>query len=218
MEDLLNFLTELKIHNSRDWFQLNKSWYQKIKTEHEEIVAKVISKIAVFDQDVQLLTPRESVFRIYRDVRFSKNRDPYKTAFGAVFCKGGRKSKFAGYYLHIEPRNTFVGGGIWMPPSDVLKSIRYEIYNFPEEFVKIINQKEFSDKFGQVSGDKLTRPPKDFPKDFKYIELLKHKSFTIGQSFLDDQVKDEIFIEKITLAFQQMKPFIKFLNRGIENI
>lgn len=218
MEEILKFLSELKNNNNRDWFQSNKEWFLSVKVDHEKIVGGLINKIAAFDEDIQFLSAKDCIFRIYRDVRFSLNKDPYKTAFGAVFCKGGKQSKYAGYYLHIEPGNTFVGGGIWMPPSDILKLLRYEIYNFPEEFIEIIKQSEFSKRFGEISGEKLTRPPKEFPADFEFIDLLKYKSYTVGQQFTDSKVYQGNFLNEVTHTFEVMRPFIKFLNRSIENI
>jgi len=216
MNEILKFLSDLKENNNREWFHENKERYQSVKQNHEDFVNKINSGVSSLDNNVPLLKPSECVFRIYRDVRFSKNKDPYKTAFGAVFCKGGRKSKYAGYYLHLEPGNSFVGGGIWRPESDALKSIRYEIYNFPEEFIKILGNTEFKSRFGEISGEKLKRPPKDFPADFKHIELIKFKSFTVGQSFKDEQIMSKGFLTEVIKTFQTMKPFIGFLNRGIE--
>ena len=216
MKELLKFLSDLKENNNREWFHENKERYQNVKQNHEDFINKINSGVSSFDNNVPLLKPSECVFRIYRDVRFSTNKDPYKTAFGAVFSKGGRKSKFAGYYLHLEPGNSFVGGGIWRPESDALKSIRYEIYNFPEEFIRILGNNEFKSRFGEISGEKLKRPPNDFPADFKHIELIKFKSFTVGQSFTNEQILSKGFLTEVIKTFQTMKPFIGFLNRGIE--
>lgn len=216
MEQILAFLSELKKNNNRDWFQANKDWYLGVKQQHEELVSNIISGISTFDKDMQLLTPRECVFRIYRDVRFSKNKAPYKTAMGAVFSKGGRKSKYASYYLHLEPDNSFVGGGLWRPESDVLKNIRYEIYNFPDDFLKIIHDKKFRDTFDELNGEKLKRPPKDFPADFGHIELLKFKSFIAGRPIPEKELTSENFVTKLAPHFKTLKPFIDFLNRGIE--
>jgi len=216
MNELLKFLSDLKENNNRDWFQENKERYQIVKQNHEGFVSKIISGVSSFDSNVPLLKPSECVFRIYRDVRFSKNKEPYKTAFGAVFSQGGRKSKYAGYYLHIEPGNSFAGGGIWRPESEVLKSIRYEIYNFPEEFINVIENKEFASRFVEINGEKLKNPPKDFPPDFEHIEFLKFKSFTVGQAFTDEQIISSGFLLELMKTFQTMKPFIGFLNKGIE--
>jgi len=217
METVLAFLKELEKNNYRDWFQANKKWYNEAKLAFETIVNDVITGISHFDKDIGLLSPKDCVFRIYRDVRFSKNKDPYKTNMGAAFCKGGRKSRYAGYYLHIEPGNSFVGGGKWQPEPDVLKSIRYEIYQSPKEFKKIIGKKSFADQFGQINGEKLKRHPKDFPPDFEDIELLKYKSYTAGQSFSPDQLKSEQLLPFVIDSFQNMNPFIKFLNRCVDH-
>lgn len=217
MKNIISFLSDLKINNNRDWFNENKDRYQAAKNEHEELVSRILSGFSSIDLNVPSMKPSECVFRIYRDVRFSPNKEPYKTAMGAVFSKGGRKGKYAGYYLHIEPGNSFAGGGIWRPENDVLKSIRYEVYNFPEEFIKIIHQKDFAARFGEINGEKLKNPPKDFPADFKYIELLKHKSFTVGHAFADDQLLGGDFYDELMKTFTSMVPFIAFLNRGIED-
>ncbi len=215
MKEILNFLSELKQNNNRDWFQQNKEWYLKIKSDHEKLVSEIITGLSVIDSQLQLLKPAECVFRIYRDVRFSKNKDPYKTALGAVFSKGGRKGKYAGYYLHIEPGNSFAGGGIWRPDSDVLKSIRYEIYNSPEELIDITGQEDFKRRFGEISGEKLKNPPKDFPPDFRHIELLKYKSFTVGQPFSDAMIVKDGFYEELMKTFHTMTPFIRYFNLAI---
>jgi len=216
MENILRFLAELKQNNNREWFQANKDRYRQAKQEHEELVSHIIAGLSAFDSDMQLLTPPECVFRIYRDVRFSKNKDPYKTAMGAVFSKGGRKSRYASYYLHLEPGNSFAGGGKWRPDGEVLKNIRYEIYNYPDEFLKILHNKKFRDTFGEMSGEKLKRPPRDFPSDFEHIELLKFKSFIVGKPFSDDELVKEIFVPQLLDDFKTLKPFIDMLNRGIE--
>lgn len=216
MENILRFLAELKQNNNREWFQANKDWYLEVKREHEELVSNIIAGLSAFESDMQLLTPPECVFRIYRDVRFSKNKDPYKTAMGAVFSKGGRKSKYASYYLHLEPGNSFAGGGKWRPDGNALKNIRYEIYNYPDEFLKIINNKKFKETFGGLSGEKLKRPPKDFPSDFEHIELLKYKSLIVGKPFSDDELLQEHFLLKLLDHFKTLKPFIDCINRGIE--
>jgi uncharacterized protein (TIGR02453 family) len=211
------FLEDLKNNNNRDWFQANKARYEEAKSEFETIVTEVIKGISNFDSDIGLLKPKDCVFRIYRDVRFSKNKDPYKINMGAAFSKGGRKSRHAGYYLHIEPGNSFIGGGKWQPEPDVLKSIRYEIFHSPNEFKKIIEDKNFVKKFGEMSGDKLKRPPKGFPQEFEEIELIKFKSYIAGASIPENQITQPKFTPFVVDAFQQMKPFIGFLNKCVDH-
>jgi uncharacterized protein (TIGR02453 family) len=217
METIISFLQDLKDNNNRDWFHENKSRYEEAKSEFETIVAGVIKGISNFDSDIGLLKPKDCVFRIYRDVRFSKNKDPYKINMGAAFSKGGRKSKHAGYYLHIEPDNSFIGGGKWQPEPDILKSIRYEIFNSPEDFKKIIFNKDFVNLFGELSGDKLKRPPKGFPPDFEEIELVKFKSYIAGTSIPANKITRLKFTPFVVDAFRQMKPFIGFLNKCVDH-
>jgi len=218
METTLTFLSDLKNNNNREWFKTHKARYEEAKSEFEIIVAEVIKGISSFDNEIGLLKPKDCVFRIYRDVRFSKNKDPYKTNMGAAFSKGGRKSKHASYYLHFEPENSFIGGGIWRPEPDILKAIRYEIFHSSEGFKEIIEDKKFQKLFGEMSGDKLKRPPKDFPPEFKEIELIKYKSYIAGAPIPSSQLIGAKFVPFVVNGFKQMKPFIKFLNNCVDHV
>jgi uncharacterized protein (TIGR02453 family) len=218
MKQVIEFLLELKQNNNRDWFDDNKDRYQEVKSEHEAFTGKMIQRIAAFDPEIAFLTPRDCTFRIYRDVRFSKNKEPYKTNMGAAMSKGGKKSRFASYYLHIEPGDSFIGGGKWMPPADVLKLIRLEIYHFPDEFKKIISHPDFVAHLGGITGDKLKNPPKDFPSGFEDIELLKFKSYIVGKNLTDEEVVSDDLMEKAVSTFRIMMPFIHFLNRAVEDV
>jgi uncharacterized protein (TIGR02453 family) len=217
MKDLLTFLQALKENNTREWFQENKVRYDIINQQHQAFVGQLIQNISIFDTNIALLKPKDCVFRIYRDVRFSANKAPYKTAIGAVFSKGGRKSGNAGYYLHLEPDNSFIGGGIWRPDSAALKSIRYEIFNSPDELKTIVNEPSFKNIFDGLEGEKLQRPPKDFPADFEHIDMLKHKSYIVSHPLSNDQVSHPDLLADCSKIFHVMKPFISFLNRAIEN-
>jgi uncharacterized protein (TIGR02453 family) len=218
METIIAFLEELKNNNTREWFLANRDWYEETKTKFELLVNEVIRGISVFDPETHFLTAKDCVFRIYRDVRFSKNKDPYKAHFGASINKGGRNSRFAGYYFHIEPGNSFVGGGKWQPSPEILKAIRYEIYQSPEEFKSIINLKPFVQRFGSLSDEKLQRPPKDFPADFEDIELLKYKSYIVGANMSDEELKKESYLPFVVETCKIMNPFIDFLNRSISHL
>jgi uncharacterized protein (TIGR02453 family) len=215
MERILAFLNELKINNNREWFNANKSWYKESKIDFEKWVFKLIDIVSGFDKDLRMLTPKDCVFRIYRDVRFSKNKEPYKTHFGVSLNKGGRNSKFAGYYFQVEPGNSFVGGGKWQPPPDILKAIRYEIYNNVDEFKSIIRDKSFKLQFGDMIPEKIQRPPKDFPSDFVDVELLKYKSYIVGSNIQDSILTNDNLLSHVSETFKIMHPFINFLNRGI---
>jgi uncharacterized protein (TIGR02453 family) len=218
MKELLSFLKDLKENNTREWFQKNKERYEKINAKHHDLVANLIGGISKFDNDIGLLNPKDCVFRLYRDTRFSTNKDPYKTAIGAVFSNGGRKGVNAGYYLHLEPGNSFIGGGLWRPEPAVLKAIRYEVYNSPNEFVEILEKTSFKKWFRQLEGEKLQRPPKDFPADFQHLEIIKHKSFVVSYPLADIQVVSENLITIGLEAFAEMKDFIAFLNRAVANV
>ena len=124
MLKVIQFLNELSENNNREWFQKNKKWYDESREKVLFLTEVVINEIRKFDPDVPLLEPKDCLFRIFRDVRFSHDKSPYKTNFGSFIAKGGRKSSYAGYYFHIEPSGSFVGGGIYMPAAEPLKAIR----------------------------------------------------------------------------------------------
>ncbi|MFC2118500.1 DUF2461 domain-containing protein [Bacteroidota bacterium] len=216
MESVYKFLTDLRENNTRDWFHANKADYQSAKLKFEEITNILIPEIQKMDSQLVGISAKNSIFRIFRDVRFSKDKSPYKTNMGSFFVKGGRNSGNAGYYLHVEPGSSFLGGGIYMPASDVLKKIRSEIYNFTDEYKKIISNKNFIKNFKDVQGEKLKLSPKGFPKDFTDIELLKFKSYTLMYHIPDDFLQDERYIQNIIKVFKEMKEFNHFLNRAVE--
>jgi len=214
-DQVFSFLRDLKAHNNREWFQANKNRYEAAKTEVEHLVNQLIPEIARFDPSVQYITAKETLFRIFRDVRFSHNKEPYKTNFGAWITKSGRKGSGPGYYLHLEPGGSFLAGGIYMPPPDLLKSIRELIYGNLEEFEKIFNDKTFRKYFkGLTEEDRIKRPPKDFPADFKGIEWLKYKHYTVLCSFSDEQIIDSRFLTVAVQVYKTMYPLNSFLSKA----
>lgn len=215
MNKALKFLSDLKQNNNRDWFQANKETYQQIKVLHEKIVGEIIILMSSIDKEIGLLKHGDCIFRIYKDVRFSKNKEPYKTALGAFFAKGGRKSQFAGYYLHIEPEHSFIGGGLWQPQPEVLKAVRKEIYYNSDEFKDIIENNKFKRIFGNLMEEKLKKPPKNFPADFNDIDLLMYKSYVVGHNVSNDFWNLEKVSENVFEIFRMMKSYTDFLNRAI---
>ncbi len=216
IRNCLNFLQQLAENNNREWFATNKKLYESAKSDFEKITAGLIKEIGAFDPDIRNLTPRDCIFRIFRDVRFSKDKAPYKTNFGASFNKSGKKVHSAGYYLHLDPTGSFMGGGIYMPEPDLLKMIRQEIfYNF-SEFKAIISEKEFVKYYKTVEGSSaLTLPPKGYPKDFEGIEYLKFKDY-IGMHSFDPMKFDEAKLFEHSIAvFKALKPLNDFLNRAV---
>lgn len=216
-EKSFSFLRLLKQNNNRDWYHGNKHLYAEAKQEFEHIVELLIHETSKIDTSILGLTPKEGIFRIFRDVRFSKDKTPYKTNFGAFLVPGGRKSFHAGYYLHLEPEGSFIASGIYMPPSNILRAIRNDIFEHFEEYETILNSNEIAKEFGEVSGDKLKLPPKGFPKEFRGIEQLKFKSFGLSSMRTDEQMQKADSIEDVLNLFEISKPFISFLNEAIKN-
>lgn len=216
-QSTFKFLKALKENNNREWFQEHKNEYEAAKKNFEEFVDKLIDGISTFDSGVRGLQAKKCVFRIYRDVRFSHDKSPYKTNFGASINPAGKKAMTAaGYYFHLEPGASFIGGGIYMPAGPQLNAIRLAIYNNTKEFKKIIQKKSFVDSFGELWGEKLKTAPKDFPKDFADVELLKYKSYIVGQDNKKDKdmLSSDLLKNSIKLC-KEMYPFLNFINKSI---
>ena len=213
----LQFLKALAKNNNREWFLANKNKYDLAKENYLNFVEEVLSGIVKFDNSLAELNPKQCVFRINRDVRFSKNKDPYKTNFGASFSKGAKKINAAGYYFHLEPGACFIGGGLWMPEANDLQKVRQEIDYCFKEFNGIIQHKQFKNAFSGLSAEvKLARPPKGYDLDNPAIEYLKLKSFTAIASLSDSDVLDKNIVKKSLAIFKTISPFIHFLNRSID--
>ncbi len=218
MKTIVPFLKNLSENNKREWFNINKPQYTEEKNEFESFLNQLIVGVQSFDESIGILKSKDCVFRIYRDVRFGHDKQPYKTNFGGIIARNGKKSSYAGYYLHIDPQGCFLGGGIYQPSPEVLLAIRNEIYFNSEEVLSILNKAEFVKIFGGISDEsKLKNPPKGFDPEFKYIDLLKFRNYTVINSFNADLVNSEKFIEMVLEAFKAMKPFNLFLNRAIDN-
>ena len=212
-----HFLKELKKNNNRNWFQANKSKFQEIKSEFEATVQELIVRIAVFDPSIANLESKECIFRIYRDTRFSKDKSPYKTNLGAhLLAPVARPHDRAGYYIHIEPKNTFLAGGAYLPPAPWLRAIRQAIDENGNDLIKILNDKNFKKYFGEMEGDKLKTIPRDYPVDHPFIELLKYKSFLAMQRVHDEDAMSEQFIKHAVQVFKALKPFNDFLNKALD--
>lgn len=217
-KEVFQFLEALKENNNREWFTANKGLYEVAHRQVEAVVQDVITGISGFDKEIEPVAASKCIFRIYRDVRFAKDKTPYKTNFGASIAKGGRKMGTAGYYLHLEPGRSFVGGGIWMPEAATLKNIRSEIYFNSTEFESILMEKQFKKTYGSLDDfDKLKKAPKDFPADFVDVELLKYRSYMVTQDVSAEMALSPGYLEHVLRAFRVLKPLVDFLNRGIAN-
>jgi uncharacterized protein (TIGR02453 family) len=214
----LEFLTRLGKNNNREWFEKNRAKYETAKADVESSVEKIIVAVKKFDKRIgDEITAKKCLFRIYRDVRFSGDKRPYKTNMGAYISPGGKKTIAPGYYIHIEPGKAFLAGGMWMPPAPELAKIRQEIdYNL-DEFRKILRAKAFKECFGDLDQeDKLATAPKGYPKDHAGIDLLKLKSFVAVAELSDKQVLSKDFSKAAEKIFKAMKPLNDFLQRAID--
>jgi uncharacterized protein (TIGR02453 family) len=216
---LFQFLRELKKNNNKEWFDTNRSRYSGLRKEFENFINLVIAEITVFDKSVSHTTAKESIFRINRDIRFSNDKLPYKTNFGAFIARGGRKGINAGYYIHVEPGEGFLAGGIYMPSGPLLKALRTEIYENIEDFKKIVKTPVFIKHFGnELWGEKLKTAPKGFPKDFPDLEYLKYKHYTLAKNEPDSMYTNPSFMNEIKEVFRAMADFNAFLNRAAEDV
>ena len=215
MAEVFRFLKELKENNNREWFNAHKEWYLAVKARHEDFINQVIPALAVTEPDMDGLTAKYCIFRIYRDVRFSPNKEPYKTHIGAYMVKGGKQSPRAGYYVHIEPGNCMVGGGIWCPEPSLLKALRKDVYDNIDEFTGILRDAKFQ-KYYVLEGEKLKKVPAPFPADFPEGDLLKYKSYTVSNYVPDSFFEREDVVERCVERLLLMQPFNRFLNYTVE--
>ena len=216
MKDTLKFLNELAEHNNKEWFDANRPRYVEIKKKLETLITEVIAGLAATDKDVEVIVPAKSIFRINRDVRFSTNKNPYKRNMGAVLKPEGKNSCMAAYYLHIEPGNSFFGGGIYMPEPDKLKKIRQEIdYNL-KDFEAILEKPSFKKFFDGIwQEEKLSRPPKGYDAENPAVEFLKNKHFIVEHHLTDAQVCSKDLMKTVIDGFKEIYPLKKFLNTAL---
>lgn len=207
-----DFLKKLTKNNNREWFTENKSLYTDSQENVIAFLDELIKEMAEFDEELEKIDGKKALFRIYRDTRFSKDKIPYKTNFGASLGMG-KGSQKGGYYLHMEPGKSFLAGGIYMPESSVLKEVRKEISLYGEDFLKIINQKDFKKHFPELDqDDKLKKIPQGFEKEDPMGEYLKLKNFIVLYHLKDEEILDKNAIKNMTKVFKIMKPFNDFLN------
>ncbi|MCF7823931.1 MAG: DUF2461 domain-containing protein [Candidatus Marinimicrobia bacterium] len=214
----LDFLAQLNKNNNREWFQANKALYQEAKAEFETYINILIPRLKEIDPDLDIFHARECVFRLFRDVRFAKDKSPFKTNFGAFMARGGRKSPYAGYYIHLQPGNSFIGGGSYMPQGAYLKAIRTEIYEHSETYKKIISKPAFKQVFPEIYGEKLKSAPRDFPKDWPDIDLIRNKHFTVTQAVDDAFWHSGDIHEKVLKVFKVQYPLNQFLNEALSRV
>lgn len=213
----LDFLTQLKKNNNREWFTANKDKYLAAHANVTAFVGELLVQIGKFDKTAIGLDPKKCVFRIYRDVRFSKDKSPYKTNFGASMAGGGKGlTGRAGFYMHLESGNGFLAGGVYMPEPDRLKLIREDISMEGKKFLKVINDKAFKKNFGGLSDEeKLSTAPKGFDKEDPMVEYLKYKSYIAYHEMDSKTILSPKFSAYCVDIFKSMVPFNNFLNASL---
>lgn len=213
---ILHFLSELEQNNNKTWMDAHRDWYLQAKGEFQTLVQYLLGEMTVVDEGLLGLTPKDCIFRINRDIRFSKDKSPYKNNFGVYMAEGGKKSPNAGYYLHLQAGNeSFVGGGMYHPDAETLAKVRQEIDYNAGELKQITDRAEFRQYFEAIQGDKLKRAPKGYDPDHPNIELLKLKDFVVMHKLKDEEVTAVDFKEHVLRLFRTMEPFIRYLNVAI---
>jgi uncharacterized protein (TIGR02453 family) len=212
----LRFLRGLKRNNNREWFQKHKSIYE---TYVKEPMGALIESLAVDFQRFapeMIASPKASAYRIYRDTRFSKDKSPYKTHVAAVFPRSGlAKHEGAGFYLHIDPTEVLIGGGIYMPMPEDLAAVRGHIADSPDEFFAVIESRKFRKTFGKLAGEQLSRVPRGFSTEHPAAEYLKYKQFLAAQHFPAEIATTPRLYKLIIDTFEAMLPLVRFLNEPI---
>lgn len=211
MRDTYRFLREVAVNNNREWFNAHKEEYLVLRKAWESDIARLISLMSESYPDLRGLQVKDCAYRIYRDIRFSSDKSPYKTYFSAVLGKRGRKCVQAGCYLHMEPGNSALHAGIWWPEKDILSRLRSEIDANADEFKAILENPDFSSRFC-FYGDKLKVVPRGYSKDSPNAELLKMKEYLCKKEVDDDYFFSDDWVEKVAEDFRYVKEFNTFLN------
>lgn len=210
-------MKKLAANNNTEWMAANKKEYEKIKLEFSNLVQILIDRMSLIDKSLIGLTPKECIFKLNRDIRFSLDKRTYKEYMSAYIVNGGKKNFRAGYYFQIQPDGqSLVAGGVHMPPSDALLLIRKEISNYGDELYKVLTDFQFKSVFPELVGEKLKKAPKGFSPDDRYIELLKLKSFDVISFYNDKQViNEQELIDSIIEKFTLMIPLNNFFNNAL---
>lgn len=219
MRETIAFLKELAANNNKQWFDANRARYRVLRNRFEEFTGELIDGIGTFDAEVHGLTPKDCIFRINRDTRFSPDKSPYKTHFSAFICPRGKKSGYAGYYFHVEPKgdgmighSLLASGAVCIPPI-VLRSIREEIMDNGDQLLASIAAAKGFEIDRTYS---LKRTPTGFPTGTPYNDLLKLKDVCLGRTLSEEDLYDEELLAKTLEAFRSTQPFIAQINRAIK--
>ncbi|WP_300727973.1 DUF2461 domain-containing protein [uncultured Bacteroides sp.] len=217
ISDILDFLKRLSRNNNREWFQEHKSEYDAAKERFDELLSAAIFRISQFDDTVAHLQPKDCTYRIYRDIRFSSDKTPYKNYISGYINPHGKKADHCGYYIHLEPGNCMLAGGSWCLPPKMLKALRESVVDNIDEFRSIVEDPEFKKFFPTVGEEHLKTIPKGFPKDFPYPEYIKCKDYIISCHIPDSFYDNPHYMDEIVVVFKQLKRFADFTNYTIDD-
>ncbi|MCK5136362.1 MAG: DUF2461 domain-containing protein [Bacteroidales bacterium] len=216
MDSIISFLRALARNNNREWFNDHKKTYQEALELFRGFTGEVLTGIVRFDPSLGDLVAKDTIFRIYKDVRFSRDKTPYKTHFGCWMTRGGRKSTDAGYYFHLEPDNIFMAAGVYMPPKEQLSLIRQEIVFNPAAYLEMINDPGIKKGYERTGkDDMLKKGPAGFPKDFEFLEEIKYKHYIYSRKYSEPEIREKDFAQKLTTDFKGLFPLVNYLNHAM---
>ena len=214
---ILQFLEEVRVNNNREWFHENKDRFDEVHTAFEQIVERLIAALTAFDPEISVVTVKSTLYRFYRDTRFSLDKSPYKRHFGSYINPRGKKSPHGGYYLHLEPGHCLIGGGAYCLDSPILKAVRKSIVDDIDRFRAIVENPQFHTLFPVIGDDHLKTIPAGFPRDFAYPQYLRPKNFAVMHLLPDEFFFQDNWIDKAAMYFKTMKPFLDFVNETIDD-
>ncbi len=217
-KNAIQFIEDLKANNATEWMHANKKRYENFKKEYHLYISSLLNVMKPLDKSLETLEIKNCTFRINRDIRFSKNKDPYKTNIGMWMSTNKNRKNSPGYYIHFEKGASFIAGGVWCPEANDLKQIRKEIEFFHDDLDKIVSDKNFKKEFGAVDRDEnnvLKNAPKGFDINHPAIEFLKLKSYTCSQKIEDSLFENEYFDRIISQKLIALQPLNEFLNRAL---
>ena len=215
LKPTIDFLTNLSANNNKEWFDDNRKTYEACRKDFLALVTSIIEELAKFDPELTGVDAKKCVFRINRDIRFSNDKTPYKTNFGALMGSNGKKTEGTGYYMHLAPGQNFAGGGIYMPKPEMLAAIRQEIDYNPDKLNELLANKDFKETFGEIRGDKVKTAPKGYPKNHPNIDLLRYKSFYVVKEFSEKEISSDGIFKDLISTYQKAFEFNKYLKEAI---
>jgi uncharacterized protein (TIGR02453 family) len=215
---LTAFLAHLAAHNRREWFEEHRAEYQALREQFTAFVGELIERTADFDERVRWKDPKECLFRIYRDVRFSHDKSPYKTTFSAYVSEQNRRGAPPGYYLEVDEKGVMLAAaGIWLPPAGVIARLRASLAEHPERFEKVLRARGFRKAFGDLQGDRLTRPPRGYTAETPLIEHIKRKSYIVWRETDARELSHEDALAYVTDSFRTARPLVEWVRGVLES-